>query len=308
LKRLSNLDDTHPGLRDRIEALETAPALPEWSRGTALGLLGTEVKRWMAHLDKQWCRDHASEWKLQHARLGRMRERVKALETAMSQASAADLVELARLRRRLDPRAAVRDLYEVALERSTEYPPALRGLVTCLDKDDREAKMALLHRLWEAGGNTRYWTARAALAELETPRHGMDHDAAAFKRWRRRFERAQEAEDRAWDELSGTSFLSQITRHDLSPFELTEVQAELSRCAPVRRCWLVRKILRDYPQRQAYLVFVELPGMNHEGCDRLCRKLERSLSLSGPALALWAGESLTLGKIERAAFEPIFER
>lgn len=308
LKRLSNLDDTHPGLRDRIEALDAAPALPAWSRGTAIGLLGDQAKRSVAHLDKQWCRDHATEWKLHHARLGRVRERVQALEATMPQASAAELVELARLRRQLDPRAVVRDLYEVALERNAEYPAALRGLVNCVGKDDREAKMALLHRLWEAGGNTRYWTARTALAELETPRLGADHDAAAFKRWRRRFERAQEAEDRAWDELSGTSFFSQITRHDLSPFELTEVQAELSRFAPLRRCWLVRKILRDDPQRRAYLVFVELPGLNHESCDRLCRRLERSLSLPGPALALWAGESLTLGKIERSAFEPIFAR
>ena len=308
LKRLSSVDDTHPGLRDRIEALDAAPTLPDWSRGNALALLGPEAKRWVAHFDKQWCRDNATEWKQHHAWLGRVRARAEALAASTAQASAAELVELARLQRHLDPRADVRRLYETALERSAEYPAALRGLVPCLPEDDRDGKLMLLHRLWEAGSSDRYWAARTALAELETPRLGKDHDAAAFKQWRKRLERAQESEERAWEELSGTPFFSQVTRHDLSAFELAELQAELARCAPVARCWLVRKNLREHPQRRAYLLFVELPGMDDENRYHLCRSLERNLSLPGPALALWAGESPSLKEIQRYAFDPIFAR
>ena len=308
LKRLSSVDDTHPGLRDRIEALDAAPTLPDWSRGNALGLLGPEAKRLVAHFDKQWCRDNATEWKQHHAWLGRVRARAEALAASTAQASAAELVELARLQRHLDPRADVRRLYETALERSAEYPAALRGLVPCLPEDDRDGKLMLLHRLWEAGSSDRYWAARTALAELETPRLGKDHDAAAFKQWRKRLERAQESEERAWEELSGTPFFSQVTRHDLSAFELAELQAELARCAPVARCWLVRKNLREHPQRRAYLLFVELPGMDDESRYHLCRSLERNLSLPGPALALWAGESPSLKEIQRYAFDPIFAR
>ena len=71
---------------------------------------------------------------------------------------------------------------------------------------------------------------------------------------------------------------------------------------------VVRKNLREYPQRRAYLVFVELPGMDDESRYHLCRALERNLSLPGPALVLWAGESPTLQQIERSAFEPIYSR
>ncbi len=308
LKRLSDLDDTHPGLRDRIEALDATPTLPEWSRGSALALLGEDAKRWVQHFDKQWCRDNATEWKQHHAWLGRVRARAQALEAAAAQATAGDLVELARLKRHLDPRASVRALYEMALERSTDHPGALRGLVPCLPDDDRDGKLALLHRLWDAGSNDRYWAARTALAELETPRLGKEHDAAAFKQWRKRLERAQESEERAWEELSGTSFFSQISRHDLSAFELAELQSELARCAPLARCWLVRKNLREHLQRRAYLLFVELPGMDDERRYHLCRALERNLSIPGPALALWAGESPTLKEIQRYAFDPIFTR
>lgn len=308
LKRLSSVDDTHPGLRDRIEALDATPTLPEWSRGSALAILGDDAKRWVKHFDNQWCRDNATEWKQHHAWLGRVRARADALTARLPQASAAELVELARLRRHLDPHADVRALYELALERSAEYPAALRGLVPCLAEDDREGRLALLHRLWDAGSNDRYWAARTALAELDTPRIGMDHDAAAFKQWRKRLERAQESEERAWEELSNTGFFSQIARHDLSDFELAELQSELARCAPIARCWLVRKNLREHPQRRAYLVFVDLPGMDDESRYHLCRSLERNLSLPGPAVALWAGESPTLKEIQRYAWDPVYAR
>jgi len=308
LKRLSSVDDTHPGLRDRIEALDATPTLPEWSRGSALSILGEDAKRWIKHFDKQWCRDNATEWKQHHAWLVRVRARAEALTAMAAQASAVELVELARLKRHLDPHADVRVLYEQALERSPEHPAALRGLVHSLAEDDREGKLALLHRLWDAGSSDRYWAARTALAELDTARLGLDHDAAAFKQWRKRLERAQESEERAWEELSGTSFFSQIAQHDLSAFELAELQSELARCAPLARCWLVRKNLREQPQRRAYLVFVELPGLDDESRYHLCRSLERNLSLPGPALALWAGESPSLKEIQRYAFDPVYAR
>ena len=237
-----------------------------------------------------------------------MRARIQTLGEATAQSNAVELVERARLKRHLDPRADVRALLELALERSPEHPAALRSLVSCLPDADRDGKLALLHRLWDAGSGDRYWAARTALAELETPRLGMDHDAAAFKQWRKRLERAQESEERAWEELSGTSFFSQIARHDLSSFELAELQAELARCAPLTRCWLVRKNLREHPQRRAYLVFVELPDLDDERRYHLCGTLERNLCLPGPAVALWAGESPTLQQIERSAFEPVYTR
>ena len=308
LKRISNLDDTHPGLRDRLEALDAAGTLPEWSRGSALALLGPEYKAWIARFDRQWCADNATEWKMHHAWLQRVRARAEALQAGMAQASAADLVELARLRKHLNPRADVRPLYELALERSAEHPGALRGLVQALPEGDREARLACLHRLWDVGSNDRWWAARTALAELETPRMGYDHDAAAFKQWRKRLERAQESEERAWEELSHPAYFSHIARHDLSEFELGEFQAELARCTPIARAWLVRKNLREHPQRRAYLLFLELPGMDDEDRYELCRSLERTLGLPGPVLALWAGESPTLQEIRRSAFEPVFSR
>ncbi len=308
LKRLSNVDDTHPGLRDRIEALEAPPILPEWSGGNAMELLGEDAKRWIAHFDKQWCRDHATEWKQHHAWLAQVRERVHKLTAQQAQNNAGEMVELARLSRHLDPRAPVQSLYELALQRSPGHAGALRGLVQSLPDEDRQGKLQCLEQLWDGDGDSRWWAARTALAELETSRPGMEHDAAAYKQWRKRLERAQEAEDRAWEELSGASLFARAVRHDLSPFEQTELTTQLARYRNVARAWLVCKQLREFPRRRAYLLFVELPGLEPDESLALCHRLENSLSMPGPMLVMDADEASSPEELKRHAAEPVFVR
>ena len=308
LKRLSNVDDTHPGLRDRLESLEAAPILPEWSGGSAMELLGDDAKRWIAHFDKQWCRDHATEWKQHHAWLAQVRERVQKLTAQQAQSNADEMVELARLSRHLDPRAPVQPLYALALQRSPGHAGALRGLVQSLPDEDRQGKLQCLEQLWDGDGDSRWWAARTALAELETSRPGMEHDAAAYKQWRKRLERAQEAEDRAWEELSGASLFARAVRHDLSPFEQTELTTQLARYRNVARAWLVRKQLREFPRRRAYLLFVELPGLEPDESLALCHRLENSLSMPGPMLVMDADEASSPEELKRHAAEPVFVR
>lgn len=308
LKRLSNVDDTHPGLRDRLESLEAPPILPEWSGGSAMELLGDDAKRWISHFDKQWCRDHATEWKQHHAWLAQVRERVQKLTAQQAQSNADEMVELARLSRHLDPRAPVQPLYALALQRSPGHAGALRGLVQSLPDEDRQGKLQCLEQLWDGDGDSRWWAARTALAELETSRTGMEHDAAAYKQWRKRLERAQEAEDRAWEELSGASLFARAVRHDLSPFEQTELTTQLARYRNVARAWLVRKQLREFPRRRAYLLFVEMPGLEPDEGLALCHRLENSLSMPGPMLVMDADEASSPEELKRHAAEPVFVR
>lgn len=309
VRRISGVDDTHPVLRDRVEALTGArPALPEGSRRGALSLLGRDPQRWIDHFDRLWCQENATGWKEHHAWLTRVRERAEALKASAARHNADETVEWATLLRQLDPVADVRPLYEAALQRSSEHAGALQGLARCLPAPDREARLAVLARLWDAAPARRWWAANAAVAELETTRPGLEYDAEGLKHWRERLRQAGEAEERAWEELSTPPYFSRVVRHDLSPFELSEVQSELARCRPVAKCWIVCKALREFPQRRAYLVFVLLPAMDDEDRYRLCRWLERNLSLPGPALVLWAGESPTLQEIERSAFAPVLSR
>jgi len=307
MRRVSDVDDTHPVLRDRLEAFEEKAVLPEWSEKPALGMLADRGVKWIAHFDREWCREHASNWKQHHGYLKRVRERVDALAASVGRNNADEMVEWADLQRRLDINADVRSRYERALQLTPEHAGALRGYAQMLPPLDREARLPVLARLYQSGTAGRWWAAKAAVALLENPDAGA-HDEAALKEWRARLKEAEEGERRAWEEITATPFFSQITMHDLSDFEMGELQADLVRCQPIARAWLVRKNLREFPWRRAYILFLELPGMVDEERYQLCRQLEQTLSLPGAALVLWAGHSPTLHDIQREARGPIWTR
>lgn len=308
LRSLSGIDDTHPGLRDRLEALDQPAGLPAWSDRSALELLGPRAAQWIAHFDRDWCREHAEDWKVHHAYLNRLRQRAEALEAAIGRNNAEEMTELGDLRCRLNPRADVQRHYRRALELSPEHPRALQGLACCLPAAQRAESLALLERLHEASAAHRWWSADRAVEHLEARDAHALYDDAALKRWRDRRKAAVEAEERAWEELSVPPYFVDIARHDLDDFEFGELRDRLQRHAPLARAWLVRKNPREFPYRRTYLLFVELPGMHDEDRYGLCRAMDRSLGLPGPTLVLWAGESPTLQEIERHAFAPVFIR
>jgi hypothetical protein len=306
MRRVSDLEDTHPVLRDRLEALEQKAVLPEWSKRSALELLA-DRRKWIEYFDIRWRRAHAADWKQHHAHRSRIRERIAVLAARGSHNTPDEMVEWADSERRLDPAAPVRPHYETALQIAPEHPGALRGLAQMLPPSDRAARLAVLERLHGSGAASRWWASRSAVASLEDPDAGP-HDEEALKLWRGRLKEAEEAETRAWEEITGTPFFSQISRHDLNDYEMGELRADLVRCLPASRAWLVRKNLREFPWRRAYIVFIELPGLDDEDRWQLCRQLEQTLTLPGAALVLWAGHSPKLEDVQREAFGEVWVR
>lgn len=308
LRQISDVDDTHPVLRDRLEALDASKHLPVWTVRPALDLLGVGSTKWIAHFDNQWCRDNATVWKQQHAYLGRIRVRTEALAASAGRNNANEMAELGDLQKRLNARADVRACYERALRITPGHAGGLRGLVQCLSGAEQSLRLDCLGQLFDHSMTNRWWACRLAVRELEKPDADGRLDEKALKLWRDRLKQADEAEDRAWEELTSTSFFQSITRHDLSEFEKGELLSGLARYKPVVRAWLVCKNLREFAYRRCYLLFVELPRLNEEERYHLCRELERALDLPGPVLVLWAGYSPTLIDIERHAFDALYVR
>jgi hypothetical protein len=91
----------------------------------------------------------------------------------------------------------------------------------------------------------------------------------------------QEAEDRAWEELGRLRSLP-VRRHDLSPFEQTELTTQLARHRNVARAWLVRKKLREASPAPG------LPAVRGNARPRadeglaLCHRLEKTASPCPP--------------------------
>lgn len=305
LRRVSDVDDTHPVLRDRLEALGASPGLPAWSRKSALDLLGQAAAPAMAHFDRQWCRDSATAWKEQHAYLGRVQARVQLLLSRLAGNTADEMVELADLQRRLDPQADGTAHYERALQLSAHHGGALRGLVQSLLATSDPRCMPLLAELHEHSAAHRWWAAHTAVEQLEAD---PGFDEKALKLWRERRRQAEEAEERAWEELRGSGLLEATSRHDLGEFEAGELQGELARCAPLARAWLLRKNLREFPWRRCYVLLVELPALEEREQWETCRGLERWLSLPGPVVVACTGDGLRPADVQRQAGAAFYQR
>jgi len=308
LKQLSDVDDTHPVLRERLEALEINPQLPTWSTRPALDLLGSSATKWLAHFDKEWCRDNATDWKLHHAYLQRVQVRIDTLKTSLQHNNADDMAQLGDLQKRLHAKADVRSCYERALTLTPGHAGALRGLVSALPETEFAVRMGYLAQLFDTSAAQKWWACSTAVRMLEKSVAAGQPNDKALKLWRERLKQADDAEQRAWSEMTDAPCFQSIARHDLNDFESGEVQSDLARCKPVQRAWLVRKTLQEFAYRRCYILFVELPGMADEDRYTLCRSLERTLDLPGPVLVLWAGHDPTLEEIQKSAFDAIYAR
>nr|WP_315489838.1 M48 family metalloprotease [uncultured Rhodoferax sp.] len=308
LVQLSDEDDTHPVLRDRLEALKVSKQLPAWSTRPALELLGTSATKWLTHFDREWCKENATDWKLHHAYLQRVQVRIDTLTASLQRNNADEMAQLGDLKKRLDAKADVRSCYERALQITPGHASALRGLVGCLPESDFAARIQYLTQLFETSAANKWWACRTAVRMLEKSVAAGNLDDKALKLWRERLKQADEAEQRAWNEMTDTPCFHSIARHDLNDFERGEFESDMARCKPVQRAWLVRKALKEFAYRRCYVLFIELPGMADEDRYHLCRSLERTLDLPGPVLVLWAGHSPTLQEIQKYAFDAVYAR
>ncbi|QJW83695.1 hypothetical protein HK414_05470 [Ramlibacter terrae] len=74
--------------------------------------------------------------------------------------------------------------------------------------------------------------------------------------------------------------------HDLGAFELDDLRRDTEACAPLARAWLLRKHLREFPGRRAYLLFVRFRGLDAGDVEGHVAHLQQSLELPGPVRVL----------------------
>jgi len=303
LRRISDLQDTHPGLRDRLDSLKAPRALPAFSKTSALSLLGACAPRCISHFDRQWCRESATAWKEHHAYLGRVKTRRDEL-AQRNQLQLEERVEVGDLLQRLGQQAAARSHYRDALTQSPGHAGALRGLIQVLPPAEGAQHLLHLEELYQASRNDRWWACRRAIAQLELTPHD-DGAQAALKLWRERQREATEAEQRAWEELMESAPDHQAAPHDLGPFERGELAIELRRWEPVETAWLLRKHLKEFPWRRCYVLMVSARALDDEIVADFCDQLGQALHLPGPVrVAVVAGRTSP----PRVAGEPVFAR
>lgn len=306
LKRLPEVDDTHPGLRERLQALGQPLQEPAPATGpSALGLLARR-QQWVSRFDRDWQHAKRSDWQRAHASAQRVQRRLEALQSEGAHASADALLEQAHLLRRLDSRAPITDLLERALRQSPGHGDALQALIASLPPDDPR-RLPLLEQLHESSPSHRWWAADRALGVLEADTAQADWDEAALKRWRQRLKTAARTEEQVQQELHTPPYLARTSAHGLSAFDLDNLQHQLSAFADcIHTAWLVRKQLQSLPERPAWLLLVHAPDLDMADSWHLRLKLDQSLCLPGSLAILLTDEDLRCDDIRLLHRVPVF--
>lgn len=166
LKRLPDLSDTHPSLRDRLDFAQIKPGLPAPTEPSAAEvLLGSGLAEWVDRLDATWRDDVARPWGDRHRFANAQRHLVSELEaeSAAGPVDPDDHLLWARAARLLDGDSA----YERVLRQLVQArPDHLAGryelgmlLVDAAQADLGAEGSELLRGVAEAGANPWAWSA-----------------------------------------------------------------------------------------------------------------------------------------------------
>lgn len=311
LQARSGLEDTHPVLRDRVQALTrgTAQLPQQWSEIGSTALLGAQYQSAIEVFERQWRAEHATTWKQHHARLRRSQELLAQLQ-ALTHRSAAQWLQSAQLMQRLDQHANVRVIYEEVLRHEPDNAVAMVGLIRALPEPMAEIKLQLLEHLCALRADYRFWGASQAVEILEDAlKHTAgEQEMQQLKLWRERARQAQEQEAAVSEELEQTPLLQGLRPHQLNAFELSEMQVELSNFRALAQAWLVAKPLNCLPQRRTFVLFADMGGLGEEEGLALGQEIHDRLELPGVLYVIRVAATDMLDDVRRLAGEPAYWR
>jgi Zn-dependent protease with chaperone function len=260
LKRLPDLSDTHPSLRDRLEFADVPARLPAPAKLSAAdALLRESLSAWISLLDRRWREEVAASWSDRH----RYARAQRALMEELARALAAGPLEpddhllWARAARSLDGEAAEVSVLRRMLQDHAEHLGARYELgITLIDADDQqlnEEGAALLRGVAEAGNHP--WTLPAAQrfeAWLQV-RERFDE----LKTWRTKLARFEEQTGAAWEALNDFDGPQHFEPHGLGRRALRPLEDLLRGEKAAGRAYVLRKTAEAAPGWRFCIVVVE---------------------------------------------------
>ena len=260
LKRLPDLDDTHPSPRDRLDFAEVKPDLPRHAQTSAAqALLGESLRDWIGRLDARWRDEVARAWNERHRYANGQRHMVDELarEAATGPIAPGDQLLWARAARLLDGDAA----YESVLRRLVEErPDDLAGryelgmlLVDATDSTRSEEGAELLRAVAQAGNHP--WAYSAAARREAWLESGERFDE--LKTWRNLLRQRDAEATAAMEALHQFDGPQRFEPAGLSRRALRSLQDLLRGERAAGRAWVIRKSDDAAPGWRFCLVIVE---------------------------------------------------
>lgn len=256
LARVTDHDDTHPALTDRLRAMGCDPATivppPLATESAAAAFFGTQLPVLQQELDNLWREQVQEQWNGRHHYLQERKARLQTI-AELPEPSTDEDWEAIEITGELEPETDLLPRLDALLVRAPAHASALfrRGQLRLERKDD--------------GGIDDLERVMGIDADATLPACGIIYDylsdrdeerAAAYRnRWiaRQEFEVRRQAELEQVDP-AGT----QLAAADVGP-EILERCAQLLRehGKGVKRAWLLRRVIASDPDARAYVIAVE---------------------------------------------------
>lgn len=278
--------DTHPSLRDRLQALgAAADAPPPLVETAADRLLGAAYPELLTELDDAWQRGVRDNWAEDHERHKADVARHAELLAQLTAGTLArdDRLQLAMLEERVGDSTRARQLYEALLrERPQDADLCFAVGRLRLDAND-DSGVELLRRAVELDPD---WTPTVtSLLAPRLEREGADGELHALLD---RYDEFADAERR--DSLSAARIerRDRFEARDTDPKARREVAALLAARTDVRRAWLVTKLRPDGRPLVALLVVERrIPWWKFESSGREAAAEELANAVAAFGLAVF---------------------
>lgn len=293
LKRLSDVDDTHPSLRDRLAFAEVKPGLPRAAETSAAqALLGSALKEWIARLDARWREQVGRSWSERHRYANGQRHLIAELrnESATGPIDADDHLLWSRAARLLDGDAAGESVLRALVEQRPDSLAGRHELGMLLIDEAADARSEegaeLLRGVAEAGNNPWAFSAAAGREAWLERRERFDE----LKKWRELLKTRDAEATAAMEALHDFESPQHFEPAQLSRRVLRSLQDLLRGERAAGRAFVVRKSDAAAPNWRFCLVIVErvkgLGGIGQPDAQSWWAELRERIELPCPFMVI----------------------
>ncbi len=274
--------DTHPPLSERLRHLGQTERVPPPGPPASQTLLGTSEARLEQALGRWWSERATEGWQDRHQSLEKQRRRLRELEETLAGGALpvddawqrADLVEDFR------GEAEALPLFEEVLARAPDHARAHLSVGRILVLRDDPVALPHLERAAQLDRRlegvacellTFYWTGQGRPEEAQVARSRLE-------RWGRLAEEARA-------ERSALGPGDPLAPHGLDPEALARLGRTLERFPAIHEAWLVRKVLRHFPEDPLFVLAVRAGAVwalnDVQKAQQLVQQLLPELQLPG---------------------------
>lgn len=284
--------DTHPALRDRLDAMRAPPVLPGTvASSAAQEWLGSRLPAVLAEFDRNWLERNREPWQQRFQYVQDARRSLEALKTRRSeQLSHEERWNLAAWTEEFTPESDALPLYQAYAQHAPE---------------DRDADFAIGRILLERsdpGGLTHLERATEQF-RLTLPACELAYDyllragdPGRADLWRRRGERAIDVAGRASAERETLSHRDTFLPSDLPEQEHRRLREQLAAVQQVKHAWIAGKRLTHLKEHPLYVIAVAPRGL-FASADKLIQELAENIETGeATTFVATAGESAAIGK------------